>query len=215
MFQLPKPPVVIVVSFLVNQAAWADDGKINPIEEALLNNATSYLGLPSNKQSPTNYPTQENSAVINSELASDNVKSALPHKDVSAALNANATEKIYPLGMSKQQYIARLQALENKRDNSASEYTADMQKKYNAVDELIARIESEQAEKRNQTLKQDIAGRHAPKRLINKQNRTNRENNSPEPTPPKATDTPAQKSFFSDWFKSNKDEQKNNKKGEQ
>jgi hypothetical protein len=212
MFQLLKTPVVIAVSLLAGQTAWADDNKRPPVEEALLNNAASYLNLTNEVHTYTDYPTQEEVSTNTAESGANNTPFIASENDGALTLDENGKESIYPLGMTKQQYIDRLKMLEDKRDSVVRPNTLVKQNKHNSIDELIARIEAQQVKERQVLQTKDPLNRTAPHRLLDKTNRTLSSNTPDEKQ--QVSEASSRKSLFSNWFKSSEDERKNDTQGE-
>lgn len=195
MFQLLKTPVAIAVSLLVSQSVFADDDKDKFIKEALLSNAASYLDLPveSNKtndipplKSKNDVVTETESSVIQDDSTTIHTPSSTDEKST------------YPLGLSKEQYIARLKVLESKRSTTSSLNSFDAKAQHDAVDKLIARLRVEQAKKEKQT--SSAPERIAPERKIKVE---------------KKDENPSSTSYFEQWFGSNKTKAKNSlKEGE-
>jgi len=195
MFQLLKTLVAIAVSLLVSQSVFADDDKDKSIEEALLSNAASYLDLPVESDKTNDFPPlkPKNGAVIKTE-------SFVIQDDSTTIHTPSSTDEksIYPLGLSKEQYIARLNHLESKRNTTSRLNYFDAKTQHDAVDKLIARLRAEHAKKEKQT--SNAPERLAPERKIKAD---------------KKDENPSSTSYFEQWFGSNKTKAKNSlKEGE-
>lgn len=186
MFQLLKTPVAITVSLLVSQYAFAKDDKDKALQEALLNNAASYLELPTEQVSTSNN-------LPLSTIESVEKKTPIIAQEELTAINtpSSTNEKsIYPLGLSKEQYIARLKMIESKRDSTAHLNILDVKAHHDSVDKLIARLRAEKEKQSSNEPK-----RLAPKRQIDKENIR---------AIIKKADEPHSPSYFERWFGENK-----------
>jgi hypothetical protein len=126
MFQLIKKPFAIVLPLLMVAPCYADTTEASTLMAAAVKNAAQYLEL----------ATQESTNVKQgaTELPVHLAPAGLPE---SADSDGSA---IYPLGMTKEQYIARLEALEEKRRPSNKEPSRRNSNHQKDIDSLIERI---------------------------------------------------------------------------